>query len=144
MKELIGRPRPFIDIAETHLLVGAGGSGSMPSSHAANWFAALMVTTIYFRSRAWIVAMLAVIVAFSRVILGVHYPSDVIVGALIGTASGISVVLGANGAWSKLGRRWFPELWNGHPSLLRPELAASPAERAAERDVDASQSCLRA
>src|ERR1043165_8341744 len=36
LKAAIGRPRPFNTVAETHVLVGRGPSGSMPSSHAAN------------------------------------------------------------------------------------------------------------
>src|SRR5438270_5866871 len=50
------------------------GSGSMPSSHAANWFAATMVALIYFRRSVWAMLPLAVLVSFSRVYNGVHYP----------------------------------------------------------------------
>src|SRR6516162_4969936 len=40
IKNAVGRQRPFLVLPDVHLLVGKGNSGSMPSSHAANWFAA--------------------------------------------------------------------------------------------------------
>ena len=49
LKEAIGRLRPFNDIPDAHVLVRRGGNGSMPSSHAANWFAGMTVAFIYYR-----------------------------------------------------------------------------------------------
>ena len=56
LKEVIGRPRPFAALADVQLRVGKGGSASMPSSHAANWAVAAMLTLIYYRRAAWITA----------------------------------------------------------------------------------------
>src|SRR5256885_14285494 len=42
IKHALGRDRPFVSLPDVRCLLGQGGSGSMPSSHAANWFAASM------------------------------------------------------------------------------------------------------
>ena len=52
-------------------------------SHAANWFAATMVLLIYYRRSVWFMLPMALIVSFSRVYNGVHYPSDVFAGAIL-------------------------------------------------------------
>src|SRR5262245_5003353 len=54
IKNAVGRPRPFLALDDIHLLLGRGSSFSMPSSHAANWFAATMILLIYFRRSWWI------------------------------------------------------------------------------------------
>src|SRR5207248_7366524 len=52
MKEAVGRERPFWVLHDAHCLLGKTRSGSMPSSHAANWFAATMIALIYYRRSA--------------------------------------------------------------------------------------------
>jgi membrane-associated phospholipid phosphatase len=110
IKDLVGRPRPFLSLPDVRLLVGKGGSYSMPSSHAANWFAALMVTFVYYRKAVWVVAPLAFGVSFSRVYVGVHYPSDVLAGAILGAGAGVAVLWLMQWLWSAVGRRLWP-LW---------------------------------
>ena len=46
LKQALGRLRPFHSIAEAQVLVGKGGSGSFPSSHASSWFAATMIAAV--------------------------------------------------------------------------------------------------
>src|SRR5688572_20206635 len=67
LKHALGRLRPFHDIADAHLLVGRGSSGSMPSSHTSTWFAALLISYVFY-PRSWrFMLPLALAVAFSRV-----------------------------------------------------------------------------
>src|ERR1017187_1198202 len=114
------RLRPFNRFPEAHVIGGMTGSYSMPSSHALNWFAGTIITFIFYRKSIYYMLPLAVMVSFSRIYNGVHYPSDVLAGAVIGAGCGAAVVWSANALWQWAGRRWFP-LWLARlPSLLQP------------------------
>ena len=93
LKPLIGRPRPCHVLEGINLLVGCGGGKSMPSSHAANAFGQAMLFGFLFRRIRWYLFVFAATVALSRVFVGVHYPADITVGALIGCAAGLLVAL---------------------------------------------------
>ncbi len=88
IKPWFARPRPPVSVAAEHPLMGAGG-WSFPSNHAANSFAACVVLGLAYRR--WLAALLGLAgtIAFSRVYVGVHYPSDVLAGAVLGTAIGL-------------------------------------------------------
>jgi undecaprenyl-diphosphatase len=87
-KPLIGRVRPCDVNTAVQLLIARPADFSFPSGHSASSFAA--VFALYFRgARLWKPALaLAVLIAFSRLYLYVHYPSDVLAGILIGAAIG--------------------------------------------------------
>jgi membrane-associated phospholipid phosphatase len=76
-----------------HLIVPCGGGYSFPSSHASNHFAIGVFSAITLSKYAkWIwpaAVSWAVLVSFSQVYVGVHYPIDVTCGAIIGTAIGL-------------------------------------------------------
>lgn len=84
LKNIVARPRPYTQIAELMILTHPEKSFSFPSGHTANSFA---VALIYFRMlpRKYGVSavILASFIAFSRLFIGVHYPSDVIGGFLV-------------------------------------------------------------
>ncbi len=133
IKQAIGRERPFLVLPEARCLLGKGNSGSMPSSHAANWFAASMVMLIYYRRSLWIMLPVALLVSFSRIYNGVHYPSDVLVGAVLGAGYAAAGVWSLDQLWARLGRRWFPLWWQRFPSLMNPprQLLPEPEEEPA-------------
>lgn len=83
LKDVIQRPRPFNTLANLHPLVSAG-SYSFPSGHASSAFVCAVIIAYYFKKLAIPAYLIAILIAFSRVYVGVHYPSDIIVGALIG------------------------------------------------------------
>ncbi len=93
LKELIGRVRPCRAIEGIRLLTSCPKSFSMPSGHAISSFA--FATPLFFLSRG-LVRMnwrlyplaLAASIAFSRLYLGVHYPTDVLAGAILGAVIG--------------------------------------------------------
>ncbi|MDY6788446.1 MAG: phosphatase PAP2 family protein [Candidatus Nanohaloarchaea archaeon] len=81
LKNLIARPRP--GTAAT-----AVTSGSMPSGHASFAFLAAAVISWKLEDSGWWFYLVAVLVAVTRLVLGVHYPSDVVVGGIMGVAFG--------------------------------------------------------
>lgn len=141
LKQLGARPRPFLQMPDVRLLVGRGGSYAMPSSHAANWFAATAVVWFYYRrTAAFILLPLAALVSFSRIYNGVHYPSDVLAGALVGTIVGRGGVAGLDRLWRWTGQRWFPLWWTACPSLtLQPSGEQQPTAQTAEADASVAQ-----
>lgn len=83
---------PLITIVEGY----ARGGYGWPSCHAANTFALATLLSIVFRSKAFTgcIFFWAVLVSYSRIYLGVHYPGDIICGALIGSFLGyLSIVI---------------------------------------------------
>jgi undecaprenyl-diphosphatase len=88
LKSAIGRVRPPLADPRVHPSIPVPHDPSMPSGHATMAFAgAVVLAAVVPRARRPLVA-LAAGVALSRVYLGVHYPSDVVVGAFLGAAIG--------------------------------------------------------
>lgn len=88
IKPLVARLRPFQTYPELISLIKQGGY-SFPSAHAMSSFAAATAFYLPFRKRGQAshgipCLVLAFLIAFSRVYVGVHYPSDVLAGSLIG------------------------------------------------------------
>jgi undecaprenyl-diphosphatase len=84
IKLAIGRPRPFVLFPDpSPLVVGVIGD-SFPSGHSATAFAGAAILSRYLPCRWPILYLLAAAIAFSRVYVGVHYPTDVVGGAILG------------------------------------------------------------
>jgi undecaprenyl-diphosphatase len=78
------RPRPYRVLAGIRAGMDPLDAFSFPSGHTLHAVAFSMVAVSHFPALAWVLAPFTVLVAISRVVLGLHYPSDVLAGALIG------------------------------------------------------------
>jgi membrane-associated phospholipid phosphatase len=145
IKHAVARPRPYAALAGVHRpgtspsappmsptplsateksaphYYPPGSRTSMPSSHAANWFAATMILFIYYRRSLWFMLPAALVVSFSRIYNGMHYPSDVLAGAILGAGYAAGGVWSLDALWRWGGQKWFPLWWSKMPSLLQPE-----------------------
>lgn len=93
VKALVQRARPFENpaVAEWVRHIGDAHGASFPSNHAANSFAGAVILAFYFPRLRSVFYILAVLIAISRIALGVHFPSDVAAGAILGISVGLVV-----------------------------------------------------
>ena len=85
IKPWAGRIRPSHEFYEyINLLVAKGGKYSFPSNHAANSFVFATVLSYFYDKNRKSLYILASVIAFSRVYVGVHYPLDIVFGSIIG------------------------------------------------------------
>ncbi|MDH4070898.1 MAG: phosphatase PAP2 family protein [Ignavibacteria bacterium] len=97
LKEIIDRARPCHEVDGSpivpglHLLVHCGPGRSLPSSHAVNNFAVAFLFARFYPQYRWAFFAWAGLVALSRPAVGVHYPSDIMVGAVVGI--GVSAIV---------------------------------------------------
>jgi undecaprenyl-diphosphatase len=85
VSEIVDRARPFVvDPSGVHLFSGHAADPGFPSDHATGAFAVAMA--IYLRNRLWgsVALIAAAVLAVGRVAIGVHFPSDVLAGAVLG------------------------------------------------------------
>jgi len=93
LKNLVDRDRPYEVLNELRILIERQPDSSFPSGHAANSLASSVVFYKLFKKKKAKYGVLAagLVMALSRVYVGVHYLSDVLVGISVGTLSGLSV-----------------------------------------------------
>lgn len=90
LKNLVARVRPYDVNTAIAILIKKPLDFSFPSGHTAASFAAMTALFLAKMKKAWIAALvLAVLIAFSRLYFYVHYPTDVLGGAIVGILSGI-------------------------------------------------------
>jgi len=88
LKEIFQRIRPCNALPDVITPIDCRGSYSFPSNHALNNFAAATFLWRLFPKFKWVFFVTAFFVVLSRVYLGLHYPSDIAAGAVIGSVFG--------------------------------------------------------
>ena len=92
ISEIVDRARPFVvEPHGVHLFTAHAADPGFPSDHATGAFAVAMA--IYLRNRAWgtVALVAAAVLAVGRVAIGVHFPSDVLAGAVLGCAVALAL-----------------------------------------------------
>jgi undecaprenyl-diphosphatase len=91
---------------------------SFPSGHAANNLAVATALLLFYPRRGWIYLPIALLIAYSRIYTGAHWPLDVVTGMALGVAGGWIAVRLVESFWKIFGRRLFPKLADLHPEII--------------------------
>ena len=88
LKELIARDRPCHVLSHIKDIANCSNSFSFPSNHAVNSFTFATIVTLAYKNLTFLLYVSALLIGYSRIYLGVHYPTDVLSGALLGILIG--------------------------------------------------------
>lgn len=91
IKKAVDRPRPNITLSNVHTFNIPLYNYSFPSGHTTAAFSVAVSAAFLLPAFATLAIILAALVGFSRIYLGVHYPTDVIIGAFIGSITAMFV-----------------------------------------------------
>ena len=91
VKNLIGRPRPYESWCALTCIMAPPDKFSFPSGHTMTAFAVWGALFVGLPSLSHLYLLVAVLIGLSRIFLGLHYPTDVLVGALLGGGTGLSI-----------------------------------------------------
>lgn len=99
IKYIVNEPRPFMELSNVHLLVVEDDLRSFPSGHTATVFSLITCLILnikgyvkHYKAVSCLLILYGIIIGFSRIYVGVHYPIDVIFGAAIGICGSIFIL----------------------------------------------------
>lgn len=104
LKNIICRLRPCNVFTDFPMLIARPTSYSFPSGHTSSSFAAALILTLRHKKVGWLAYIPAVLIAFSRIFLFVHYPTDVLAGILLGTLAALLTYFAAKTIQKTTGR----------------------------------------
>ena len=91
---------------------------SFPSSHTMNMISAALVAACFYRRFGWLAFGPALLVSYSRVYVGAHWPSDVVTSIFLGLGATLLLLALCEMLWRRQAARFFPQLHAAHPSLF--------------------------
>jgi undecaprenyl-diphosphatase len=142
LKRLVDRPRPHQTVNDVRLvelakarprLLALGkpmkikfsqateadvDGRSFPSSHTMNTISIALVCACFYRRWGWLAFIPALLVGYSRIYTGSHFPSDVITSTFLGLGSTFVLLCALEWLWRKNGARLLPGIAARHPSLF--------------------------
>lgn len=101
LKPIIARTRPYDLIEGIELIISAPTDFSFPSGHSSVSFAAAVAIFMHNKKYGSLALVLAGLIAFSRLYLYVHFPSDVIAGSLLGALCGVAGFYAIRGIYNR-------------------------------------------
>ena len=100
LKNFVHEPRPFVSFSNVHLLINESDPNSFPSGHTCSTLSVIAVLVLnmkklsknHYKIISTFLIVFALIIGFSRIYVGVHYPADVLAGGIIGIVGALLIV----------------------------------------------------
>jgi membrane-associated phospholipid phosphatase len=108
--------KPTIRFSDSSDRIRSGPS--FPSGHVTTNSVIAVFCTLFYRRRGWIYWLVALAVGYSRIYLGSHWPSDVIATFFLAGGEALLLLGLFELIWRSAGRKWAPEVFARHPSLI--------------------------
>jgi undecaprenyl-diphosphatase len=112
---VLGKP---LRIKSSRAAQGRIDGRSFPSSHTMNAFSVATVCAIFYRRRGWLAFLPALLVGYSRIYTGSHWPSDVLISIVLALGTTFLLVALCQALWPPLARRLAPGLLAQQPALI--------------------------
>jgi undecaprenyl-diphosphatase len=108
---------------------------SFPSGHVTTNSVIAVFCTLFYRRRGWLYWFVALAVAYSRIYLGAHWPSDVIATFFLAGGEALLLLGLFESIWRIAGRKWMPQLFARHPNLIASPPAGEQSPGAPEHSL---------
>src|ERR1044072_6369691 len=108
---------------------------SFPSGHVTTNSVIAVFCTLFYRRLGWVYWFVAGAVGYSRIYLGSHWPSDVIATFFLAAGEALLLLGLFELIWRSAGRKWMPQLFARHPSLIAHPTAEQRSPAAREHSV---------